>query len=47
MRFLKDSQVYDSFDRKGNYLSIIISLSESLQLIKNQRHTGFYFKAFR
>ena len=47
MRFLKDNQVYNSFDRKENHFSMIISLSKSFQSVENQRHTGFDFETFR
>ena len=47
MRLLKDNQVYNSFNRKESHLLIIINLLTSLQSIENQRHTNFYFEAFR
>ena len=47
MRFLKDNQIYNSFDKKENHFSIIINLSKSLQSTENQRHINFYFETFR
>ena len=47
MRLFKDNQIYNSFNKKESYFSMIINLLKSLQSIENQRHINFYFETFR